>query len=321
MEIDDNEFDIQKTILRKKQTKKEIFYVEFNKFTFQVISVSPIKTSTINYNHHIVEFPKSDIIIDIFNNKINLNNLIVTRDYQSNQFVLSKINQKYKPKWEFDYIKASNTSNNFIQLNCDTINKKIIAGFDCDNFINSFSTGLINEEILSSLPTNLKIFVIDKHEPSNLFGMLNLNMKKLFLYHENNFKCTWLPDDPNKIDNLEFLHYNHDIMISHVTTVSDNLCSSPIKPMIVYNQHKNKIKIQSIMSDVNNFKLDDKITFYLYRRDDPGQIIDSISLNTIELNNYSLLEFKLSTKEPIKMTTNYGHLFVEDVNVSTYYKL
>ena len=40
--INDDEFDIQKTILKKKKVKSGKFYVEYDKLTYQVLSLSLI---------------------------------------------------------------------------------------------------------------------------------------------------------------------------------------------------------------------------------------------------------------------------------------
>jgi hypothetical protein len=89
---------------------------------------------------------------------------------------------------------------------------------------------------------------------------------------------------------------------------------------LVYKQTGNRLQIQSVMSASQNFNLDNEITFYVFSSNDPSQILDSITLNTNELDDFNLVELKLKSNTPVKIISNYHHLHIEDANVSTYYK-
>jgi hypothetical protein len=130
-----------------------------------------------------------------------------------------------------------------------------------------------------------------------------------------------LPDDADKLDTFDFLHYNHNIRIS----VDRDPFYIPIakesyKPAILYKQFKNRLQIQSVINESKNFHLDSNITFYLFDSTEPGEILDTITLNSSDLDNFNLLEFKLKTTKKVKMISNYSHLHIEDANVSTYYQ-
>lgn len=316
---DENEFDIQKTILKKKELKVGKFYIEYEKLTNRILGVTPEKITINDYRKDLLEIDENDLIRDIFNNKVPLHKLKIRYDYESNTRILYR---HYDPKrWEFDYIRGTKDSNNFIHFYCDIVSKKIIVNFIDYNFMREFTKEKINELNLSQLPEYIDIFCIDKYEPSKLFDTLPLDLKSLFKGQEQRFHCYWLPDVPEEFEKIDFLHYNHDIKI----TVDKEPMYVPVaniqlKPTIVYKQTGNKLQVQSIMNDTRNFQLDEIITFYLFDFNDPGQILDTISLNTSSLDNFNLVEFKLKTKKPIKMISNYSHLYIEDSNVSTYYQ-
>lgn len=320
--IDENdfEFDIQKTILKKKENKNSIFYVEYDRLTNQVFGITPDKFKPENIRHAILEVQENDLIRAIFNNKIALHKLKVKYNHANNTRTLYR--QREISRYEFDFIRGSKDGDdNFIHLQCDVISKKINVNFIENIFLKEFTKERISEVTLAELPKELPIYCIDKYEPSKLFGTINVNFKRLFNGYEQRFNCFWLPDDPAKLDTIDFLHYNHNIRIS----VDDNPFYLPVaseiyKPTILYKQIKNRLQIQSVISEAKNFQLDDRITFYLFDSAEPGEILDTITLNSSDLDNFNLLEFKLKTTKKVKMISNYSHLHIEDANVSTYYQ-
>ena len=69
-----------------------------------------------------------------------------------------------------------------------------------------------------------------------------------------------------------------------------------------------------------NFNLNNDITFYTYNKSDPSQILEQITVNTADLNNFNLVELKLKSTTPVQMISNYQHLHIEDSNDNAYYK-
>ncbi len=318
-EQDDSEFDIQKTILKKKEHKNGKFYVEYDKLTNRVFSVTPTHTQITEFRRGQLEIDENALIRDIFNNKIPLHTLRVKYDIESNSRILYR--QKHSHKSEFDYITVKKNKKHFINLHCDVVSKRIVISFDDNHFKSQLASEVVNETVLKELPDQISIYCIDKNEPSKLYDTLHVDLKKLFSEHEQKFWCAWLPDDKAQAENLDFLHYNHGLNI----TIIDDVLEEPIavsntKPSILYKQVKNKLQIQSVMEESKNFYLDDNITFYLFDANNPDKILDTISLNTSDLDNFNLLELKLKTTKSVKMISNYSHLHIEEANDSTYYK-
>lgn len=316
---DDSEFDIQKTILKKKEHKNGKFYVEYDKLTNKVFAVTPTRSQITEFRRGQIEIDENALIRDIFNNKIPLHTLRVKYDIGSNSRILYR--QQYAHKSEFDYVTVQKNKKHFINLYCDVVSKRIILNFDNGYFKEQLSLEHINETILRELPDELAVYCIDKFEPSKLYDTLHINLKKLFAEHEQKFWCSWLPDSIEQAEHIDFLHYNHGISIN----VSNEILQEPIasafsKPSIIYKQTKNKLQIQSVMEQSKNFYLDDNITFYLFDANNPDKILDTISLNSSDLDNFNLLELKLNTTKSIKMISNYSHLHIEEANDSTYYK-
>lgn len=315
----DIEFDIQKTILKKKENKNSKFYVEYDRLTNQVVSVAPERNSLSNTRHAFLEVDENDIIREIFENKTPLHRLKVKYDYNTNSRTLYK--SRELTRYEFDYVRSKQSGDNFIHLHCDVVSKKINVNFIDSVFLSEFTKERVNELTLSSLPESMPVYAIDKHEPSKLFDTIDINFKKLFSGIEQRFNCFWLPNDVNQLEFIDFLHYNHNI---HLSVDKDPLYvpihTESYKPAILFKQIGDKLIIQSIIGESKNFYLDNKITFYLYDPTEPGIILDTITVNSSDLDNFNLLEFKLKTTKKIKMISNYSHLHIEDANVSTYYQ-
>lgn len=317
--INDDEFDIQKTILKKKTVKNSKFYVEYDKLTYQVLGISPQSTDNEDPRRANLEIEENDLIKEIFYNKSPLHKLRIKYDPDSGSRILYK--HREHRRWEFDYVYGENDGNNFIHLHCDLIAKKINANFIYDNFKQEYTKERTTEFQLENMPDKMEIFCIDKKEPSRLYDKLTLNIKELFFNHEQTFSCKWLPNEHSKFDSLGFLHYNHDFKVSiDKEPYFVPIATEGLKPTLVYKQTGNKLQIQSAIRASQNFNLDNEITFYVFSSNDPSQILDSITLNTNELDDFKLVELTLKSKTPVKIISNYHHLHIEDANVSTYYK-
>jgi hypothetical protein len=317
--IDDVEFDIQKTILKKKKVKSRKFYVEYDKLTYQVLGIAPYEVELTNPRRANLELDENDLLREIFYNKLPLHKLKIRYDADTDSKVLYK--HRDHKRWEFDYVYGESNDKNFIHLHCDFVTKKINANFIYENFKQEYTKEKTTEYHLSTIPESMEIYCIDKQEPSRLYDTLRLNVRDLFYNQDQVFSCKWLPDDPNSLDNLRFLHYNHNFKISvDKDPYFIPVATTKFKPTLVYKQLGNKLQIQSIMSETKNFNLDKEITFYMYNSNDPSQILDTVTLNTNELDNFNLVELKLKAFTQVKIISNYPHLHIEDTNVSTYYK-
>ena len=316
----DIEFDIQKTILKKKKVKSRKFYVEFDKLTYQVMGIAPYEITLADPRRSNLELDENELLNEIFYKKLPLHKLRIRYDAETDTKILFK--HREHRTWEFDYIYGENNDKNFIHLYCDFVRKNINVNFIYDNFKQEYTKEKLTEFQLSSMPEQMDVYCIDKQEPSMLYDKLIINIKELFLNQDQTFSCRWLPNDPNFIDKLAIVHYNHNFKISidkepYFVPVA---YAKNLKPTIIYKQIKNKLQIQSVMENTKNFNLNNDITFYTYNKSDPSQILEQISVNTANLDNFNLVELKLKSTTPVQMISNYQHLHIEDSNDNAYYK-
>jgi hypothetical protein len=313
------EFDIQKTVLKKRSTKKEqTVYVEYDRLTFLVQTVSPTKINSSKNRNLITEVSYSNIITRLFQNKISLSNLIIKRNQKTNKLEISQ-NQTFI-KGEFDYIFALESNQSYIYLNCDLISKKITVVFDYDIFKSMMYREIILEKDLAELPDVITIYCLDKNERSNLLGQINIPTQELFDLHKLEYSCKWLPDNQEKFDNIGFLYYNNNQSISIGNMLISDTIIGKFKPNVLYNQQGNVLQLQSMIQDVNSFKLNKEIVLYPFYKHDPATMLGPIKLDSKNFNNFNNFKIKINTSIEVGLVSNYLHLHLEESNDITNYQ-
>lgn len=317
--IDEEEFDVQKTILRKKEKRKHQFYIEYDRLTNSIIKISPNVIYPSDIRKDILIKEEDKLITDIFLRRVPVNRLRIKYNRKSNQKILYLQNNFIKN--EFNYVLNNSNAHEFIYLHCDLTGKKININFISDNFKNLYSDDILSEQNLAETPQYLNLFCINKFEKSYLYDRLKINMEDLFRDMELSYRCNWLPDSEKEFKNLGFLHYNYDFNISAGT---DPLLV-PIekydhKPNIIYKQEQDKIIIQSMIVNINNFRLDNTIKFYFFDYYDPTTVLGSLELDSTILNNYGQYQYNLFDSRLVKILSNYSHLHIEKIYDNSYYK-
>jgi hypothetical protein len=134
--------------------------------------------------------------------------------------------------------------------------------------------------------------------------------------------CHWLPNDPRQFENFMFIHLGARFNISFgmVTPEERNEIVALERPQILYKQKGSTISFQSIMNNVANYKVQDTVNFYCYKQDDPAKLLDKIKIPKEDLDKFNQFSVKLKYSDKIKILSDHDHLYIEDNDVSTYYK-
>ncbi len=316
------EFDIQKRVLKSRNTNKEQrVYIEYNRLTGLPVTASPSEIIASSKKNSIAVVAASKLTKQLFENKLPLSKLVVKKNRITNEFEL--IYNTPRRKGEFDFVFAVNEERSFIHLHCDVVAKKIQIIFDYNIFKLNMLTEKTVEKHLEELPDYIEIYCIDKNERSKLFGKVNVPTRELFEKHELSFKCTWLPDDVSGLKNIGFLYYNDNQIISYDYLANQQLISEnnlDYRPNLLYKQQGNMLKLQSTMQDVSSFRLNDDIELYICEKQDPTMMLGSIKLSSKELNNYNNFEIELSSEKEVKLVCNYFHLHAKEEDASTDYQ-
>jgi len=316
------EFDIQKRVLKSRNTDKEQrVYVEYNRLTGLPVVASPMEIFPSEKRNSIAVITASTLTKKLFENKLSLSKLIVKKNQTTNEFELT--HNKQRRKGEFDFIFATNAERSFIHLHCDVVTKKIQLIFDYNIFKLNMLLEKISEKHLEELPDYIEIYCIDKNERSKLFGKFTVSSRELFEKHDISFKCSWLPDDVSGLKNIGFLYYNDNQIISYDYKSNENLVAEnnlDYLPNLLYKQEGNMLKLQSTIQDINTFRLNEDIELYICEKHDPTMMLGSIKLSSNQLNNYNNFEIKLTSEKEVKLVCNYFHLHAKEEDASTDYQ-
>lgn len=320
-EDDVEEFDIQPSVLKKRNTSHDQqVYIEYDRLTYNIVTISPKEIEPSKRRNLITKVDASNLTTRVFENKLSLSKLKVKKNADTGLLELLQHKQRYKS--EFDFVFASTVEYSYIHLVCDVISKNIHITFDSDIFKLHMASEKITEKDLEELPSYIEIYCIDKTERSRLFGKFAVSTKELFENYEVTYKCPWLPDSVDKLKNIGFLYYNDNQIISVGHDLAKNSIQTnnlELKPNLLYKQQGNVLYLQSTVQDISSYRVSDNIVLFLYQKYDPTNMLGSITLNSEQLNNYNQFEVKLNTEKEVKLLCNYLHLHTKEENASTYY--
>jgi hypothetical protein len=317
-EFDDvEEFDIQKTVLKKRdKVDDQKVYVEYDRLTYSIIAVSPIKIETSVKRNRIEIVESSQLTVRIFNNKIPLSRIVIKKNKDTSKFELHQSKQVYKG--EFDFKFATTKEQSYFHIKCDVVSKIIEVLFDYELFKIYLGEERIMEKDLADFPDRIEIYCIDKNERSRLYDKITVDTLDLFQTHSMRYRAPWLPNSEEEMEKISFVYYNDNQIISTGKTSKKTKNNLIYKPNILYNQEGNVLKLQSTMQNVTSFKLKEDITLYPYSEYDPTKVLGSIKLSSDQFNNYNYLEVKLSTTNKVKITSDCFHLHIEESNDNAY---
>lgn len=322
---DEDEFDIQPRLLKKRTKVQDKFYVVYDKFNNTVISISPESTAdNLSIRTGVFTTERTELVEKIFTGAVPLNKLSISYNKKTQSRELIAHN-KSKSHGEFDYVFAYRSAEPApIHITCDLVFKKITVDIHYDRFKEYMSADELDEISLERSNAHIQLFCIDPTDPTRLLDKLTVNIFELCNSQRLEKKCIWLPDDPAGFDKVGFIYYNNDLPISFSTQTEVQLETKLIsiaKPQLIYRQEPGKILIQSTMEYANNYKINDYINLFFYQQTDPTRLLFSRKIPRAELNSFNLIELDTTVQEPVRIITDHHHIHIEDGNVSTYYRI
>lgn len=322
----EEEFDIQPRLLKKRSKKVTKFWVEYDKFTNSVVEITPeYREKTSSLRNSLLVTEDIDLVKKIFTGRVPLGKVSVFFNKEQNRKELT-LNRSLFTRSEFDYIFAERADDiGPVHFYCDLVFKKITVTVDYEKLKTYMSDDNLTEVNLERSNMVLNVYCIDTSDPTRLYDSVSLNMFELCNNQFIEKKCFWLPDQLKDFENVGFLHYNSDMPITfsvrkdEVSHDVGRKCSG--KPQMVYKQDRNKLLIQSIMENPNNYKINDEITLYFYEKNNPTVLYGYKRISRALLNNFSLVEIELDTDKKVDVVTDHFHIHLEDANVSTDYRI
>lgn len=322
---DEDEFDIQPRLLKKRTKVDDKFYVEYDKFNNSVISISPEAITKPGSARTGIFVQQHNSLIDaIFTGRVPLNKLSIAYNKKARDRELILSNQN-KSHGEFDYTYAYRSATPApIHITCDLVFKKITIDIHYDRFKEYMGADELDEISLERSNAHIQLFCIDHIDRTRLLDKITVNIFELCNSQRIEKQCYWLPDNPAEFDRIGFVYYNNDLPMSFSTQTEVQLETLPlsvVKPQLIYRQESDKILLQSTMEYANNYKINDYINLFFYQKNDPTRLLFSKKIPRAELNSFNLIELDTTVQEPVRIVTDHHHIHIEDGNVSTYYRI
>lgn len=329
--IDAGEFDIQPRLLKKKAAKEINYWVEYDKFTRSLVEITMSKKEKIPFRNAIFKSNDAELISKILSGEIHIGSVVVQIDKEQNTKKLIVQKRKVQQENEFDYVFASlyDDVKGPLHIECDVVFKKIILTVDYVKLKQFLSDEDASEIDLGKSNAHMSIFCVVKDDPTQLLDKIDINIFELCNNAVIERRCFWLPDQTADIEKFAFIYYNTAIPITYSAIAMSDVNQSDheeyvvenIKPQIVYKQEGDTLRLQSIMENANNYKINEQITMYFFDENDPAHLYGYERIYRSKLNNFNLVEVKLETNKKVKVVTDHFHIHVEDSDVSTDYRI
>lgn len=313
--------DDESSILHTKKKDDVYYYIEFDIFTRELTEISPVEIiHPRSFRHNIFVKKSNDTIKKLLNSRIATSKVKVYFNPITNEHDL--VISHYKKSFgEYFFVQNKKDVPSPIHLDCDLILKNISVTFNNDEF-KRFISSINTEEDDIRLSDSIKFYCFDENNPTVLHGGLEIKTDELLKNHRVNVACHWLPNDPREFEKYTFIHLGANFNISFGLTTPQARVESIIleRPQILYKQQGSTISFQSIMNNVANYKIQENVNFYCYKSDDPSRLLYKLKISKEDLDKFNQFSVKLQFNDKIKILSDHSHLYIEDNDVSAYYK-
>ena len=314
-------FDIQLSIIRLKEQKELQFYIRFDHVSGALYEISPVEIITDDIRHKVITVVKNDpILTKLLTFKIPYSKVAVKFSLEKNLFELTELSSINNRTHEHNLMPCVyNKENSPIEVNVDTVLKKIHVNLNKKayrNYISSLS--FLERELFSK--DSIKFYFVDSNDYTMLHSSVTISLKSLLSAGSHTINAPWLPDtDDNSIGIMHSIT-NFDISINRGNILQEEDSVISMRPQILYKQRDNLLFVQSIMENADNYSISDVLNFYVFKSSDPSRLLTKIAVDKNKLNNFGSINMLMTTNDKVSLHCDNEHLYIEDNDVSTYYK-
>lgn len=314
--IDSGEFDVQLSIIKTKKKEEKDFNVKFDIITGQIVEISPVAILRENPRHSVISINDTKIK-GLISGKLPFSSVTVKFSEQIENFVIVDIAKNAHKLLLTQCVVDSEVAP--IKIVTDYTYKKIKINIDYIAYRNIISSMSVHEVELSS-NNDMTIFFVDANDYTKLKGSVNFSLTNLLEHEKLEFYANWLPDySSNAIAALHTdIGINVSLSESYLPIEKERVDYT--RPQILYKQEGNVLFLQSVMNDPDNYKVKNKINFFIFKKNDPGILLGRISVVKEKLANFNSLNFAINSNVQVSVTTDHKHLYIEDNDASTHYK-
>ena len=314
--------DQQASILHTKQKEDLDYYIEFDVFTRELTEVSPVEiVQPRSFRHNIFVKKIDNTIKKLLAAKIPTSRVKVQFNPLTNEHDLVVENKSKRFYDEYFFIQNKKDTRSPIHLDCNTVLKQVVVNLNSDEFKKYISSSNLDEDEIR-LNNEIKFYCFDENNPTSLHGGFTVNTDDLLKNYQVTVPCHWLPNNPEVFEKYTFIHLGANFNISFGLK-EPNPAQEVIvleRPQILYKQQGSTISFQSIMNNADNYKIQDTVNFYCYKQDNPSELLFKLNVPKNKLDKFNSFSVKLKFNDKIKILSDHEHLYIEDNDVSTYYK-
>jgi hypothetical protein len=314
--------DQELSILHTKKKELPEYYIEFDVFTREVTEISPVQIiQARSFRHNIFVKKEDDILKKILYSKLPPSKVKAWFNPITNEHDLVLNTRRNNVADQFFFVQNKKDVPGPIHLDCDLIRKCIRVTFSSEEFKKYISTVSRDEDEMR-LNDEIKFYCFHENNPTLLYGSFVVKVNELLENHQTTVACHWFPDDHREFENYAFMHMGANFNISFGLTEPEIKVEETVleRPQILYKQEGSTVSFQSIMNNAANYKIQDTVNFYCYQEDDPSKLLFKLNVPKESLDKFNSFSVKLQFEDKIKILSDHAHLYIEDNDVSTYYK-
>lgn len=311
------DFDIQVSIIKKKKKAPVKFYIKFDLFTGKILEISPLKIVNSNIRHGLIESEFNELINSLLTAKIPYSKSHVTFNEDKKEFELQVINRHKKSNSHLIFAKHDEISP--ICINIDTILKSIHVVFD-DKQYKIYISKVASDENSFYRNRYIDFYFSKNGDMTKLVDKITCDFDDLIKLGKISFRADWIADIKETVTVMHSPNLGFTASVSYNQIDKEPRNTSVMKPQILYKQTDSMISLQSIMENTDNYKINNKINLFIHKSNDPSILLGKIQIDKEKFNNFGSVNLIMNYKEKVKISTDHSYIYIEDNDVSTYYK-
>lgn len=312
------DFDVQISIIKKKQKRPSKFYIKFDLFTGRILEISPLKILNLTIRHGLIESDHNELINDLLTAKVPYSKSHVIFNEDKNEFELQRITSLNK-KTRSHLIFAKHNEISPICINIDTIFKNINVIFNNEQY-KIYISKISSDENSFYRNRYIDFYFSKNGDMTKLVDKITVDFDDLIKLGKISFYADWIADIEETVKVMHSPNLGFIASVSYKQVEEEISDTAVMKPQILYKQTDSMISLQSIMENTDNYKMNSKINLFIHKSNDPSILLGKIQIDKEKFNNFGSVNLIMNYKEKIKISTDHSYIYIEDNDVSTYYK-
>lgn len=303
-----NRIKKEKSILRIREVDARDYYIAIDPISFDIIELSKTKIQP-RENIIVSKVAEHDLVNKAFDNKINIGDLYVRFDSKTSMFKLLHRTTRRAPV-------GLALIDSDVKAPCIFVTYR--DGKICFNINQAEIADIMSNFGERSYNKSFSVYITNASDYTKLYGNYKFSLEQLVAQSSVEFDINWYDSTWHSLtDNIKILSSNADLSIGFYAPEDTSILLARYRPQIVYRLSYSNIFLKSLMTNIDNYMIRDKITFFMY---DVDGYVQKVQINGIELQNNSTIVFDKIRNTITKIETDHPHLYIENES-NTHYRI